>query len=227
VSRPRSANARRGYVHRGATWTSAPRAGRHVHPIEYSASRQHRTVSTVGTRSDIWLLSRDGTERRNLTRGAITGAGYFIRCGHPMGPGSPCSRPRARQRPPLCWHRGDSIVTRLSERGVDLNPTMEDHDTPIGPIMWLDATHILCVFLPPGEVPYYFDRQTRVTTTPRRHGRSRSGYPRRPSACSTRTAARPHQPRPDGCRRADAHRARSGTAGPAVPERNGGRLSLH
>jgi dipeptidyl aminopeptidase/acylaminoacyl peptidase len=129
-------------------------------PLSDAAPYDHSFLSFA--RSDIWLVP--------------TGAGVT----HPLpddsgsGAGSPVWAPQGETLAFLSTAGGDNVrlytwrskqakPERLAEAGVDLLAQFSTSDgTPIGPLAWLDSTHVAAVLLPSGAAPFAFDLETRA-----------------------------------------------------------------
>jgi dipeptidyl aminopeptidase/acylaminoacyl peptidase len=106
--------------------------------------------------ADIWLLPRQGGERRNITNGSLDGSGYW----------SPVWSPDSKRLALLSTRGGDDIrpyvweatsgtLRRLSERGFDMRVAGEE-SWPTAPLIWVDSTTLICPLRPEGAPPSYY-----------------------------------------------------------------------
>ncbi|WP_165357497.1 prolyl oligopeptidase family serine peptidase [Sphingosinicella sp. CPCC 101087] len=140
------------------------------------------------SRADVWLVSLATLERRNLTQGAESAAGYWCATWSPDGTKIAMlstqpegAEPRGGDNVRLyLWNRSTSAVVRLSERPV---MTQTRYGSPLhrldlrggpagdavhrcsneenAPFMWLDNHRLLVVMLPEGEVSGLIDEASR------------------------------------------------------------------
>ncbi len=135
-----------------------------------TASEFYRSYSNdVHERGDVWLFAVNDTAGRNLTHGAARGAGYWSPVWSASGDRIAMLSTEGRDNVRLLvWRLSDNSLSRLSDRGVDLNADFGEGGGIPRRFQWLGDTAIAFVALPPGEAPItygYLTQMQRAATT--------------------------------------------------------------
>lgn len=137
------------------------------------------------SRSDIWLVKRDGSQLRQLTDGQANAAGYWCPYWSPDGRRLAMLSTAPEQGEPhggdnvrlYVWERGTEAPRRVGDRammtqvrygsplneldlraaGASLPNTCRDNDEN-APFLWLGPDRLLAVLMPPGERSAMVDR---------------------------------------------------------------------
>lgn len=137
------------------------------------------------SRTDIWLVRRDGSQLRQLTDGQATAAGYWCPYWSPDGKRLAMLSTAPEQGEPhggdnvrlYVWESGTQAPRRVSDRammtqvrygsplneldlraaGASLPNTCRDNDEN-APFLWLGPDRLLAVLMPPGERSAMVDR---------------------------------------------------------------------
>ena len=137
------------------------------------------------SRTDIWLVRRDGSQLRQLTDGRTTAAGFWCPYWSPDGQRLAMLSTAPEQGEPhggdnvrlYVWERGAEAPQRVSDRammtqvrygsplneldlraaGASLPNTCRDNDEN-APFLWLGPDRLLAVLMPPGENSAMVDR---------------------------------------------------------------------
>jgi hypothetical protein len=137
------------------------------------------------SRTDIWLVKRDGSQLRQLTDGKRTAAGFWCPYWSPDGKRLAMLSTSPEQGEPrggdnvrlYIWERGTDAARRVSHRammtqvrygsplneldlraaGASLPNTCRDNDEN-APFLWLGPDRLLAVLMPPGERSAMVDR---------------------------------------------------------------------
>lgn len=127
-------------------------------------------------RADVWIASSQGTDLRNLTQGAREAAGYWNPTWSPDSRRLALVSSKGGDNPRLyLWHRNAAGPHRVSDSAIDINVAFIVDGQSVGPLAWLDARRLLCVFRPPED-----DRELTTHVAARKWGRAESG--REPTA---------------------------------------------
>lgn len=145
---------------------------------------------TDPSRSDVWLVSRRTGERRNLTQGAASAAGFWCAAWSPDGSKLAMLSTRPEGQEPrggdnvrlYVWDRASAALTRMGDAAV---MTQTRYGSPIhtldlrggadgstvaqnctenqenAPFAWLDGRRLLVVTLPAGQVSALLDEYGR------------------------------------------------------------------
>lgn len=130
-------------------------------PVE----RYQQGFLSGGEHSDVWLVRRDGSGRRNLTNGARDGAGYWNPVWSPDGEHLALLSTRGDDNVrAFVWRRGQDTLRLLSQTGVDFiaNINAGGGNWYFNPMAWLSASRLMVVLLPPGTRPYLYDFKRRT-----------------------------------------------------------------
>lgn len=107
-------------------------------------------------RADVWIVSRRGEARRNITNGAVDGSGYWNPVWSPDGKHlALLSTQRGGHIRPYVWDMVTGSLRRLTERDADLL-AYGDAGFPNYAMIWSDNQTLLCPILPEGAPPSYF-----------------------------------------------------------------------
>ncbi|WP_066110511.1 MULTISPECIES: prolyl oligopeptidase family serine peptidase [unclassified Blastomonas] len=140
------------------------------------------------SRTDVWLVRRDGSQLRQLTYGQATAAGYWCPYWSPDGKRLAMLSTAPEQGEPhggdnvrlYVWERGTEAPRRVSDRammtqvrygsplneldlraaGASLPNTCRDNDEN-APFLWLGPDRLLALLMPPGERSATVDRYAR------------------------------------------------------------------
>lgn len=141
------------------------------------------------SRTDVWLVARDGSAKRNLTRGAAQAAGFWCAQWSPDGKRLAMLSTRPEGREPrggnavrlYVWERERGLLQRLSDRPMmtqtrygaslnmlDLRRSGKGETSKIcrrydenAPFLWLDDHQLLAVQMPPGQNSALFSQYGR------------------------------------------------------------------
>lgn len=118
------------------------------------AARVHTTTLDARPRTDIWIVRLSDGSRRQVTRGGLTGSGWFGPVWSPDGrrlallstDGCTCVRA-------WTWRLGDRAPRLVDARNVDYWVFASDRGqiAELRPLTWLDAQTLLVPLLPAGE----------------------------------------------------------------------------
>lgn len=142
------------------------------------------------SRTDVWLVARDGSGKRNLTKGVHSAAGFWCAQWSPSGKRLAMLSTKPEGKEPrggnsvrlYMWERGSGQPKRLSRRAM---MTQTRYGSPINaldlrssiggkhrrqvcrryeenaPFLWLDDRHLLVVEMPQGQNSALFAQQGR------------------------------------------------------------------
>lgn len=126
-----------------------PRAGSSVHKYAYLDGND---------RADIWLVSMSGGKPRNLTNGAMDGAGYWRPSWSPDGNRLALLSTKGDNVHVWVWEKTFDRLRKVTDRGVDY--TFQQ-----SPCQWLANQQLACAVLPEGQKPNVMTLMTRGPET--------------------------------------------------------------
>jgi dipeptidyl aminopeptidase/acylaminoacyl peptidase len=97
---------------------------------------------------DVWLQESPDKDPVNLTNGATDGSGWWSPLWSPDGSKLAMLSTRGGNVFLWVWDANTRKLRQVTTRGIDFNGDI--HEVPY---LWVDAQHILCAVLPPGEQP--------------------------------------------------------------------------
>jgi dipeptidyl aminopeptidase/acylaminoacyl peptidase len=100
-------------------------------------------------RADIWVVSVDGSEPKNVTHGAADGSGWFLPSWSPDG-----------QRLAMLATRGDNVHLWVWERSSQKLKRISSSGVAISRPAWVSPEEVVCISLPKGERPGTFTMET-------------------------------------------------------------------
>jgi dipeptidyl aminopeptidase/acylaminoacyl peptidase len=111
-----------------------------------------RNLLDGNDRADVWVVSPLASNPRNVTHGIQGPAGYWNPVWSPDGSMLALLSNKGDGKVRLYVWPGDATEPkRLANDGIDLDVTVVMDGAPLGPVAWIDARRILCLFRPPAD----------------------------------------------------------------------------